>query len=241
MIPALLLWLSFAAGAAAPTDAQVAGLLDQVRGMHVVLVRLDRADGAEARALMEQHWRGVQQYMDALLRVTAPRAPAKGQPDCRVGAAWTPLALPADVDVYLYRAVMTGLDLRMRLELGQIRASESPAERALRLQAHWNAAYQDLQHLRGLGWMFSRWMPAERDGRVLPDPDSPGARHVEFYCTQCHAAPPPSLHRAGEWQALTAAMSRHMARSDTPIPICVSVPPAPDARALTEYLQRHAR
>ena len=240
LFPTLLLGLSVAA-AAPSTDTQVAELLERVRGMHVVLMRLDQADGPAARALMEQHWRGTQDYMASLLRVTAPAAPRKGAADCRVGATWTPLALPAEVDVYLYRAVMTALDQRMRVELAQVRASESPAERTLRLQAHWNAAYQDLQHLRGLGWMFSRWMPAERDGRVLPEPDTPGARHVEFYCTQCHAVPPPSLHSAREWQALAAAMKRHMARPDTPIPICVTVMPEPEARTLLEYLQRHAR
>ena len=242
MVPTLWLWLSLAAAApAAPTDAQVADLLEHVRGMHVMLMRLDRADGPEARALVAQHWAASQDYMGALLKVAPPAPPRKGEPDCRVGGTWTPLALPAEVDVYLYRAVMHALDQRLRLELAQIRASASAAERQLRLQAHWNSTYQDFQALRGLGWMFGRWMPEERDGRVLPEPDSDGARQVAIYCTQCHATPPPSLHTAAEWRGLASAMKRHMARSDTPVPICVTPVPEADTPTLLDYLRRHAR
>lgn len=241
MVPMILLGLALVATAPAPSDAQVGELLERVRGMHIVLLRLDRADGPAARALIQQHWREAQSYMDALLAVTPPAPPRKGEPDCRVGGAWAPLALPAEVDVYLYRAVMQALDQRMRLELAQIRASTSTSERRARLQAHWNSTYQDLQALRGLGWMFGRWMPEERDGRVLPEPDSAGARHVARYCSQCHATPPPSLHTAAEWRGLAATMQRHMARSDTPIPICVTPLPAAEVPALLEYLQRNAR
>lgn len=241
MVPTLLLWLALAATAPAPSDAQIGELLERVRGMHVVLLRLDRADGPAARALIQQHWREAQGYMDALLKITPPAPPRRGEPDCRVGGEWAPLALPAEVDVYLYRAVMQALDQRMRLELTQIRASPSTSERRARLQAHWNSTYQDFQALRGLGWMFGRWMPDERDGRVLPDPDADGARLVTRYCSQCHATPPPSLHTAAEWRGLAATMQRHMARSDTPIPICVTPLPEAEVPALLEYLQRNGR
>lgn len=240
MVATTLLWLLLAA-APAPTDEQVAGLIEQVRGMHIVLMRLDRVDGPDARPLMAQHWRETQRYMAALLDVTPPASPRAGEPDCRVGGLWTPLALPDDVDIYLYRAVMQALDRRMRLELAQIRAATTTHERRARLQAHWNSTYQDFQALRGLGWMFGRWMPLERDGRVLPEPESAGAQQVARHCTQCHATPPPSLHTAREWAALMTTMTRHMARSDTAVPICVTPLPPADVPGVLEYLQRHAR
>ena len=244
MLAALLLSVAVTAAAPAPANEQISGLLDQVRGLQIVLNRLDQADGPAARELMARHWGGVQDYMAALARAMpalAQRAPRADEPDCRVGGTWTPLQLPADVDAFRYRSVMHATLQRMRLDLMGLRGTADPAERALRAQAHWNATYQDLQALRGLGWLFGRWLPAEGAERFLPEPDSDGARGVARYCTQCHGVPPPTLHTALEWQALTRTMARHMERSDTPIPMCATPIPAADLEVVRDYLQRHAR
>lgn len=241
MLAAAVLWMSAVLPSPAPTDAQLVELQQRQHGMHVVLMRLDQAGSAAARPLMDQHWNEAQAYMAALLKLIPPPAPRKGRPDCRVGIAWSPLSLPASTDPGYYLVAMQSLDQQLREELRQAQHAESPFERIARLQAHWSHTYVALQDLRGLGWLFGRWLPTARDSGVLPEPDSDGARVLGTYCTQCHAAPPPSLHTAAEWQALTATMDRHMERSDTPIPICVTVMPADDARVLDEYLQRHGR
>lgn len=239
MIAILALSLAIAA-VRGPTDAQIDDLQQRLHGMHVVLLRLDRADAAGAPPLMRQHWDALQAYMEELIGLMPPPEPRRGRPDCRVGNRWTRQALPDDVGADAYRSAMHALDAQLREQLRQARATTVPAERVLRLQAHWTHVYQALQGLRGLGWMFGRWMPA-RDAGVLPEPDAEGARLLGALCTQCHALPAPSLHTAERWQALIATMDRHMTRSDTPIPMCVTAAPPDDRRVLLDYLQRHAR
>jgi mono/diheme cytochrome c family protein len=77
--------------------------------------------------------------------------------------------------------------------------------------------YQDMQTMRGIGWMWGDGSTMGRgmmgrgmmgggmmggtpapSAKPLPDADSAGAKLVSSYCVQCHAAPPPTLHTAKE-------------------------------------------
>jgi cytochrome c5 len=40
----------------------------------------------------------------------------------------------------------------------------------------------------------------------LPEPNSPGARVLQQYCTQCHALPSPAMHGAQDWPFVTRQM-----------------------------------
>jgi cytochrome c5 len=40
----------------------------------------------------------------------------------------------------------------------------------------------------------------------LPDPDSPGAKLLVRYCTQCHSLPNPAMHSAQEWPQIVERM-----------------------------------
>jgi hypothetical protein len=85
-------------------------------------------------------------------------------------------------------------------------------------------------------------MPPELDPGVLPEPEGPGARLLGRYCGQCHFAPGPGQHSAGEWAQVVPRMGLLMdvtARfGDRQRPI---ERPSPEERAtLLAYLERHA-
>jgi hypothetical protein len=85
-------------------------------------------------------------------------------------------------------------------------------------------------------------MPPELDPKVLPYPDSPDARLVGRYCSQCHYAPGPGHHTAAEWTEVVSRMDLLMgvtARfSDPSRPI--EQPSGDERAALLAYLERHA-
>lgn len=85
-------------------------------------------------------------------------------------------------------------------------------------------------------------MPPELDARVLPDPDSAGARLLSRYCGQCHFAPGPGQHTAAEWSDLLPRMELLMEVSarfgDRSRPI--EKPSGKERSLLLGYLERHA-
>ena len=89
---------------------------------------------------------------------------------------------------------------------------------------------------------YPQRMPPELDLRLLPDPDGEGARLVGRYCVQCHFAPGPGQHTAGEWAELVRRMGLLMdvtARFVNRTPP-IERPTAGEQAALLVYLQRHA-
>jgi len=85
-------------------------------------------------------------------------------------------------------------------------------------------------------------MPPELDSAAFPQPDSDGARLVIGFCSQCHFAPAPGQHTAGQWADVLERMALLMdvtARfGDRPRPI---LSPDPTERAtLLAYLQGQA-
>ena len=107
---------------------------------------------------------------------------------------------------------------RMQEQMNKIAQTTDPQERERLLQEHWQSMYQNMQTMRGMGWMWDGYMmgPSVMGGRPLPsakplpEPSSQGAKLVATYCVQCHAAPQRSLHTAAEWSSVTQRMQGHM-------------------------------
>ncbi len=59
--------------------------------------------------------------------------------------------------------------------------------------------------------MMSGRLPPGIAPEDLPDAESPGARLLARYCTQCHNLPAPAMHTAEEWPAVEARMFNRMA------------------------------
>jgi len=88
----------------------------------------------------------------------------------------------------------------------------------------------------GMGWGMMGWGDPE-SAKSLPKEDSAGAKLVGTYCTQCHAAPKPSLHTAKEWSAVAERMETHM----TAYGSAVKTPSEGELKAIISYMQEHAR
>jgi cytochrome c5 len=72
----------------------------------------------------------------------------------------------------------------------------------------------------------------------LPEPNTPGAKILESYCTQCHALPSPSMHGAVDWPAVTRRM---WVRIDMMAGgLGIRIPSTAERAQLLGYLQRHA-
>lgn len=92
-----------------------------------------------------------------------------------------------------YRQMMADSLEMMRAMIGSMMADS-----ALRSEGVWVRA--DMMEL-----------PEGVPARDLPDPDSPGARLVAEYCSQCHGIPTPGRHSAEDW---IPTLRRMFARMD---------------------------
>lgn len=210
------------------------GLLDTVRD----------APGEPLRqGAMERHWKAMQDYMAASLKLTVRQpAAAGGAADCQVvGGAWAGLSFPGQVRSDDYLKVMQEQMGRMRVELVDLHAARDAEGLDLALRSHWRSNYTFLQRLRGLGWMFDGWTPASPGDRDLPEPGSEGAKLAQGYCSICHAMPQARLHTAPEWRSVLSTMSRHIILSDGGMPMCVQVPSDSEMQAIGEYFEKYAR
>ncbi len=101
----------------------------------------------------------------------------------------------------------------------------------------------------GMRAMMQRMMgdvlPPGIDPKLLPDPDSRGARLLERYCTQCHNLPGPGMHTAVEWPAVVQRMNGRMQMMSGGMMgggmMEVHAPSAAELGILIEYLQEHAQ
>jgi len=59
--------------------------------------------------------------------------------------------------------------------------------------------------------MMSGRLPPSITPENLPDSESPGAKLLARYCTQCHNLPAPAMHTAEEWPAVESRMFNRMA------------------------------
>lgn len=162
-----------------------------------------------------------------------------GSPAAR---AQTPTA-PSDAE---------GRELGQRIDalskqIDELESSKDAAARRGLMEQNWRAM-QDY-----MGWMHSRWgsrlsvddgaghnaRSGARPGQTttLPDAASPGAKLVSDYCTQCHAAPPPTLHTSEEWAGVVHRMDLHLVDSSKG----VRVPSADQMQTILAYMEEHAR
>jgi hypothetical protein len=91
-----------------------------------------------------------------------------------------------------------------------------------------------MQTARGLGWM---WSPASAE--ALPDPDSAGATLLRRYCTQCHAAPPATLHDARGWSTVIGRMRVHAVDAERGATPDFEIPEPTELQRIEGYLRAH--
>lgn len=87
--------------------------------------------------------------------------------------------------------------------------------------------------------MMGDALPPGIDPKLLPEPQSKGARLLTRYCAQCHNLPGPGMHTAKEWPAVVTRMqgrfNMHMRMMGG-----IVVPSEKELATLSEYLQAHA-
>ena len=52
-------------------------------------------------------------------------------------------------------------------------------------------------------------LPQGESKITLPEPESPGAKLVKKFCSDCHAPPSPKVHTAKEWPNVIYRMQEH--------------------------------
>lgn len=74
----------------------------------------------------------------------------------------------------------------------------------------------------------------------LPEADSPGAKALALYCTQCHELPVPGMHEARQWDAVLGRMKQYMNQRQGGMLVRLVRPSDKSWNELTDYLKRHA-
>ena len=152
-----------------------------------------------------------------------------------MGSGMMGWALPPGMTPDAYQGQMAGHMKTMRSQMAAIAAETDPAKREALMREHYNAMYQHMQTMRGMGWM---WAPS---GTALPDATSKGGKLVASYCSQCHAPPLPALHTRKEWVDVTTRMKAHIGETGTSAGTGVKIPTAAELDTITDYLGKHAR
>lgn len=97
------------------------------------------------------------------------------------------------------------------------------------------------------GPMLERILPPTFERRLLPEPRSRGARLAVRYCVQCHNLPNPAMHHAAKWPTIVERMVLRMEGRGNygelmfEMMAGVKAPSAQEAKALLDYLQKHAQ
>lgn len=247
----------------APTDAQVRELEQQLKSLQQQLDEINATrDAAARRRLMEQNWQGMQGYMGQMHDRWGMGYPwMMGRPWTMCGPGMmdsgrTSWSVPQGLTPDQYSQQMRDHLQRMQEQMNKIAQTTDPQERQRIMQEHWQSMYQDMQTMRGMGWMFGggsmmgpgmvgpgmmgggmmRGTPAP-SAKPLPDADSTGAKLVSTYCVQCHAAPQPTLHTAKEWASVTERMHIRMESGWQG----VKTPTEQEMKSIVAYMQKHAR
>ena len=236
----------------APTDAQVEALQAQITALQRQIDEIGATtDDATRLHLMEQNWQSMQSYMGDLHDTWGMGYPwMAGRPWSMSGPGiwggnrtwWSvPEGLTADQYVQRMRERME----LMQQDMHEIAQTSDAQERRSLMQQHWQNMYQTMQTLRGMGWMWGGgqmmrpgmmgYVPAP-SAAALPDPESNGAKLVATYCTQCHAAPQPTLHTPGAWANVADRMRSHMAQGWQGI----KTPAQGEMSEIVAYLKSHA-
>ncbi len=233
-----------------PADSGTREMRQRLQTLQQQLDELHSArDSASRQHLMHQSWQGMQDYMGWMRDrwgVGDPWMMGDEGMGCPMmgggtGAAWS---LPQGMSPTRYWQQMRDNIQLMQRQMGRIAQSADSQERQRLLREHWQTTYQNMQTMRGMGWMWAgpmgpgmmwRRMPRVGAAKPLPEPGSPGATLVATYCTQCHAAPSPTLHTADEWASVTSRMQVHMGSFPG-----VKTPSEEEMRTILAYMREHA-
>lgn len=145
-------------------------------------------------------------------------------------------ALPGNLAPKAYQQQMQAHMRTMHSQMAAIAAETDSAKRQALMREHYESMYRDMQTMRGMGWMWDQNATA-----LLPDRDSGGAKLVAQFCTQCHAAPQPSLHTQSEWKQVTERMRQHLSDESNRSGSGIKVPSGAELDAIQTYLAQHAR
>lgn len=240
-----------------PTDSSVREMRQRLQTLQQQLDQLSSTRDPTARQrLMQQNWQGMQDYMGWMHDRWGVGDPwmmgyhgmGGGMMGGRMmgsgaGMGWQ---LPQGMSPGTYWQQMHDYMQVMQQQMGGIAQSADSQARLPLLQEHWQNMYQHMQTMRGMGWMWAgpmmpgmmwRPMPGVGNAQPLPEPSSRGATLVTTYCTQCHAAPSPTLHTAADWASVTSRMQLHMASG----PSGIKTPTTEEMRMILSYMQQHAR
>jgi len=97
------------------------------------------------------------------------------------------------------------------------------------------------------GPMLERIIPPGFEPAMLPEPRSRGAQLTLRYCVQCHNLANPAMHDARRWPSVVARMvprmegKGNMGKLMSEMMAGVESPSYEDARAITDYLRKHAQ
>jgi hypothetical protein len=247
----------------APTDAQVRELKQQLKSLQQQLDEINATrDAATRQRLLQQNWESMQDYMGQMHDRWEMGYPwMRGHPwmmmgPGMMGSGRTSWPVPQGLTPNQYSRQMRDHMQRLQEQLNKSAQTSDPKERRRLMQEHWQGMYQDMQTMRGMGWMWGGGSMMGRgmmdDGMMhggmmhgRPSPsakpsakeESREAKLVATYCAQCHAAPPPTLHTATEWASVTERMHARMDNAAQGI----KTPSEQEMNTIIAYLQKHAR
>jgi hypothetical protein len=153
-----------------------------------------------------------------------------------MGAGMPRWNMPSGLTPKAYQQGMQAHMQGMQTRMAAIAAETDPAKRRALMQQHYESMYRDMQTMRGMGWM---WAPDA--AAPLPEQNSAGAKLESRYCSQCHAAPSPSLHARAQWRAVIGRMRGHIADTTAAAGSGIKVPTRAELDAIDDYLEHHAR
>lgn len=236
-----------------PVDTAVSDMRDRLQSLQQQLDSIDSARDASMRQrLMQQTWQGFQDYMGWMRGQWGVGYPwmrgYHGMGCCSMmgGGSAPAWQLPQGMTPGQYSQQMRGYMQSFQHQMSRIAQSGDSLARRRLLEEHWQTMYQDMQTMRGMGWMWAgpmmpgmMWRPmaGAPAAAPLPEATSRGATLVATYCTQCHAAPSPTLHTSAEWESVLTRMQVHIS-SGLP---GIKTPSAEEMRTILAYMQRYAR
>jgi hypothetical protein len=96
------------------------------------------------------------------------------------------------------------------------------------------------------GPFLERILPPGFDAKMLPEPQSEGARLNLRYCVQCHNLANPAMHEPRQWPAVVERMvvrmrgQGNMGKLMHEMMAGVEAPSAEETRVLVDYMRKHA-
>jgi hypothetical protein len=236
-------------GADGQDAAKVQELQTQVDALTQELAKVQGGTNSQLqKQAMQSHWLMMQSYLQSMRQwpgmspsgasdwvMMSPEMMGGGMMGWYHGTgpgnSW---AVPSETPAQ-YQKHMQSLQQRMRKQIAAIAAENDPTLRDAQIRQHYYTIYRDMQTMRGLGWMWRQGTAS-----ALPDASSPGATLEARYCSQCHAAPPPSVHTAEEWADVTARMQQHITDKSTSNG-GVMVPSSSEMASIIDYLDKYAK